>query len=496
MIHDHEAEQAALAIVLSGKRADSWAILSKAIGTPLAFYERDHQIVALACANLSARGDAPDAMAVSGALQEMSFGQAVTRLREIGKEARPDRLPKLPEDGPTYEDSSLAGIGGFQALANLAGIFAPVGSMDSVAKRIASYALLRAAQEALSRAQGILATPQGLKSRQSVLDALCAELQTTGQSESEGSLGDGAAAALANGARAKDDPGASVACRWGVPSLDSVLKLRPGGLTILAAKPGGGKTSLALSVIESTAAVNAPGAVALLSMEMGKEELGAILLARVLVTPTHRIHDGLLMKIEIKAALRHAELLKGYGIATRDSATSNKIEEVEAWLRQRSTITAGAVRLLVIDHVGLITPGHRQNIYEATAMAYKRLKTLARSTGVHILALSQMNRNSTGDRKGADVQADKRPVLSDLRNAGEEDADNVVFLWNPDGSKAPRQSRLAIIDKNRGGPKVDVPLWFEPANGQRFLEPDAPLEIPPYGNNRMSTPPSDSEGVF
>lgn len=123
------------------------------------------------------------------------------------------------------------------------------------------------------------------------------------------------------------------------------------------------------------------------------------------------------------------------------------------------------VKLVVIDHFGLILkPGKRQDPDESREIAHA-LKRLAQSIGQPVLCLAQLNRENE-NRK------DKRPILSDLRATGamEEDADGVIFVHRPDyyrpdykrGQAEPERAEI-ILAKNRHGRtgKIDLSFWPE-----------------------------------
>lgn len=92
---------------------------------------------------------------------------------------------------------------------------------------------------------------------------------------------------------------------------------------------------------------------------------------------------------------------------------------------------------------------------------------MAKTMGVHVMALSQLSR-------ATELRRDGRPQLSDLRESGaiEQDADMVMFLWRPglyDKDVDSKQTQL-ILAKNRSGPTGNFPLVFVPEYA-RFNDP-------------------------
>ena len=135
---------------------------------------------------------------------------------------------------------------------------------------------------------------------------------------------------------------------------------------------------------------------------------------------------------------------------------------------QRITSIARAgrdVKLVVVDHFGLILrPGKRQDADESREIAHA-LKRLAQSLNKPVLCLAQLNRQN-------EQRTDKRPTLADLRATGamEEDADGVIFVHRPDYYQAdykrergaPERTEV-ILAKNRHGPtgRLDLSFWPE-----------------------------------
>jgi replicative DNA helicase len=122
---------------------------------------------------------------------------------------------------------------------------------------------------------------------------------------------------------------------------------------------------------------------------------------------------------------------------------------------------AHGLGLVVVDYLGLLTPQAKKERreLEVSETAWL-LKTMARDLGCVVIALSQLNR-------GCEARADKRPMLSDLRESGaiEQHADVVLFLYrdevyNP--GSPDRGTAELIIAKNRNGPTGMVRLAWLP----------------------------------
>jgi replicative DNA helicase len=252
----------------------------------------------------------------------------------------------------------------------------------------------------------------------------------------------------------------------GLTKLDGQLGgLQKGDLTILAARPGMGKTALALglalAVAESevwSGKARRRQASAIFSLEMPREQLG-----------TRMIYS--------EAGVNSAKLRRGAQFSQDEwgaiTESASAIAKLPLWIDDTPAITPMALRaktrrlrsqaeklgvelgLVVVDYLQLMDGkalrgknGSREN--EITEIS-KSLKAIAKECGVHMLALSQLNRD-------VEKRADKRPQLSDLRESGsiEQDADNVVFIhreayYKPDDEEAKGKAEL-IIAKQRNGP--------------------------------------------
>lgn len=208
----------------------------------------------------------------------------------------------------------------------------------------------------------------------------------------------------------------------GFAPLDAILSggMLRSGLYILAARPGMGKTTVALQFADSIAA--AVGPVLFVSLEMSMAQLEGKRLARISGIPSDEIllSDG--------KNLDYRKLV--------DAA--KKLREIPAYISQRSSATVAQVRRLAkridglqcvfVDYLGKLSPSNgKASRYEQVTEISHELKALAVELGVPVMALAQLNRENTG-------RTDKRPQLSDLRDSGaiEQDADGVIMLHRED----------------------------------------------------------------
>jgi replicative DNA helicase len=230
----------------------------------------------------------------------------------------------------------------------------------------------------------------------------------------------------------------------GLLEIDELLGgLGAGQLFILAARPGFGKTSLAIQ-IATHAALDVGKSVLFVSLEMSGQELGErILTVRARIPGTsirngRGLSDGDWSEMGL---VRHE--LDSSRLAI-DDAAKRSVSEIGSIARQRRSLHG--LDLIVIDYLQLLSPAatRNSNRQEQVAQISRELKVLAKDCRVPVLALSQLSRE-------VEKRDDQRPRLSDLRESGaiEQDADVVLFLHHD--KKGIEPSEL-IVAKNRSGP--------------------------------------------
>lgn len=230
--------------------------------------------------------------------------------------------------------------------------------------------------------------------------------------------------------------------------------LHPGRLTIVAARPGAGKTACALQV---AAKVAESTEVRFASAEMTEAELATRLLAQVSGVPAK------LLRLRENAGKVAAaqDFIDGLRL-TFDDTASMTVPQIAA--RARRHKVARGLGMLVVDYLQLVTPSPKTNSREADVAAMSRgLKMLARQLEVPVLVCAQLNRD-------VDKRADKLPVLSDLRESGaiEQDADCVWLLHNPPVDARGAEAQL-IVAKNRQGRRGTANLYWDGIY-TRFIE--------------------------
>ncbi len=242
----------------------------------------------------------------------------------------------------------------------------------------------------------------------------------------------------------------------GIPSGFSELDAKIGGLSrsdliLIAARPGIGKTSLALNIASHVALKEKKG-VAIFSLEMSGEQLVSRMISSLALVDSSRLRTGDIRPDEWTRLAEAVSILGDSPMKIDDNAGVT-VQEIKAKLRREKDIG-----LVIIDYLQLMRSGSRsENRVQEVAEISRSLKIMARELDIPVVALSQLNRAS-------ESRKDKKPMLSDLRESGsiEQDADIVIFLYrdedNPDLEA--RNIVNCSVAKNRHGATGTIDfLW-------------------------------------
>ena len=194
-------------------------------------------------------------------------------------------------------------------------------------------------------------------------------------------------------------------------------------LIILAARPGVGKTSLAMNIV-SNAAIDHGAKCAVFSLEMGREQLAQRMLFSVANVSMAKALRGELNESDWVKIWKAEKKLKDADIFIDDNAMNTPSQVLS---KCRKLKREKGLDLVVIDYLGLMKADAKtDNRQNEVADISRNLKLLAKEVEVPVLSLCQLNRSveSRADGKPG------RPVLSDLRDSGsiEQDADMVWFI--------------------------------------------------------------------
>lgn len=245
-------------------------------------------------------------------------------------------------------------------------------------------------------------------------------------------------------------------------------------LIILAARPGMGKTSFALNIAMNVAKQNIP--VAMFSLEMTKDQLAGRILSAEALVDSYLFRTGVERESDWEDLTRVSEILGPLPMHLDDTSQIT-IPEMKSKIRRinRNSLNAGhkPIGLVLIDYLQLMSSGKRtENRVQEISDITRNLKIMAKDLNVPVIALSQLSRSTEKGR------ADKRPMLSDLRDSGsiEQDADVVIFLYREayyenDDPETDLSAAQVIIAKNRHGETATVDMVWDGAH-TRFMEVD------------------------
>lgn len=226
-------------------------------------------------------------------------------------------------------------------------------------------------------------------------------------------------------------------------------------LVILAGRPAMGKTAFALNIARNVASFHKLP-VAIYSLEMSKEQLVQRLLASDVRIESGRLRSGRISQHEWEPLGQAIGTLSQVPLYVDDTPNIT-VNEIRSKSR-RLMAEWGGLGLIVIDYLQLMEGGGENRVQELAKIT-RSLKQLARELNTPVIALSQLSR-------GVESRANKRPMMSDLRESGsiEQDADLILMLYrdeyyNPD--TLDKGLAEAIIVKHRNGPTGPVKLLFE-----------------------------------
>ena len=266
----------------------------------------------------------------------------------------------------------------------------------------------------------------------------------------------------------------------GLIDLDKMTYgFHPGQMIVVAARPGMGKTSIALNFIESALfdvkkRTGKATPVLMFSLEMPARELSLRLLCSRAGVNLRKLSEGFVSR-EALQDIQSAEAEYRELPLFIDDCGGQNILEIRA--KSRRLHAQHKLGMIVIDYIQLIngtdsSVAREQQIAEAS----RSIKAMAKEFGIPVVALAQLNRKSEDENR--------QPRMSDLRESGsiEQDADVVLLISRPTGKMKDDEEvevgpglvkRELIIAKQRAGPTGEIPLYFNRAL-TKFVTPDKP----------------------
>ncbi len=420
--HNLEAEESVLgSMMLSAEAIATVVELVK----PADFYRSSHRQIYEAVLSIYGRGEPVD---------------AITTVEELKRR------------------QVLDAVGGHLYVYNLVESVPSPASAGYYARIVAEHALLRrlieAASQIMSTAYAIPEDPRAAADQAEALVYAVSRERQQDQVVHLRELVDESMAALEH-IQQRDSAFAGVPT--GFRDLDELLSgLQKANLIVIAARPGIGKSSFVTNVARNVA-VDSGVPVAMFSLEMSRFEIGMRLLCGEARVPWDKVRSGHVATEDWTRIVEAAEELHEAPLYIVDSGNVT-IVDIRAKARRLRSSSAG-LGLIIVDYLQLMS-GHLRadNRQQEVAEISRSLKLLAKELDIPVIAVSQLNRNP-------ETRADKRPLLSDLRESGsiEQDSDVVMFIHREDSDDPSVKGRADIIvAKHRNGPTAQVPLTFLP----------------------------------
>lgn len=248
------------------------------------------------------------------------------------------------------------------------------------------------------------------------------------------------------------------ALEQGVPTgfidLDNLTSgLHAGQMVIIAARPGVGKSTLALDFMRSCSIHNDKTSV-IFSLEMSASEILMRLLSAETEIKLSAMRSGQMEERDWEKLTKRLTEIQDAPLFIDDSPN---LTMMEIRSKARAIKRQHGLDLIVLDYLQLMSSGKKVESRQQEVSEFSRqLKLLAKELEVPVVAISQLNR-------GPEARTDKRPQLADLRESGslEQDADMVFLLYRPDSQD--RDDERAgeadiIVAKHRGGPIDTIPV--------------------------------------
>lgn len=232
----------------------------------------------------------------------------------------------------------------------------------------------------------------------------------------------------------------------GFYDLDEITSgLQPGQMVIIAARPGCGKSTLAVDIMRHLS-IHEGIPTAIFSLEMSTHEINTRVLASEANVDIKRMRQGRMRSEDWDRVGKAREILDAAPLFI-DESPENTVMDIVA--KTKMMVKRHGIKLIVVDYLQLLSSGKREESRQQEVAGFSRaLKLLAKSAGIPVIAVAQLNRESERN--------DSKPKPSDLRESGalEQDADVILLLHREDmkrgdGERAGEVD--VIVAKNRGG---------------------------------------------
>ena len=419
--HSYEAEES----VLGGILIDNFTINSAMeILKPEDFYKRAHSEIFKAMVALTERGEPIDAVTLSEELKKTNI---------------------------------LDECGGLEMISRLASSVPSAANVIYYANMVKSFSIRRTAiHEASEVINNAYDTEKNLDEFIDETEQRILSISDEKTEKSFTHIGDIAQDALQLVERLYDKKKSVTGVSSGFSKLDDITAgFQKASLFILAARPGVGKTALALTFAQNVA-LREELAVGIFSLEMSKEELFMRMLSSEARVSNSKLKTGKFPESDFPKIVEAASRLTDAPIYIDDTGGLT-ITELKA--KARRLAREKKLGLIIVDYLQLMrSPTYKYSREQEIADISRSLKGLAKELNIPIIALSQLNRSVEG-------RDETRPRIADLRESGaiEQDADIIAFIYrdemyNPDTKD--KGIAEIILGKHRAGPTGTVRVAF------------------------------------
>ena len=238
---------------------------------------------------------------------------------------------------------------------------------------------------------------------------------------------------------------------WGIDNLIGGLK--PGDIFVIRARPGKGKSTLAINIASriSSGSNGIKSRVLYFSLEMTNKEIASKILSSYTKINGRKIINNTLDDTETETVCNAYSVTSKYDLYIDDKAGATL-----SYIRNK--INTVKPNVVVIDHIGLIkSENQRFSKYEQLNEISNSLKCIAKDTKTAIIELCQLNREIEGRKN-------KVPLMRDLRDSGsiEQDADNILLIESDDSETELYRCSIFHLLKVRHGRTGKVQMRFLP----------------------------------
>lgn len=445
--HSPDAERGVLACILQDSEEAFPQIVARISGDDF-FYENRHRIIYAAMVKLADAGRPIDVVILRQRLQD---------------------------------SGNLEKAGGVQYVASLPDAAISVVFLDSYLDVLVEQAVLRRVIRVCSTAvASAYSNPDNVNEALDDIERDVLSLCRERVGEAEQSMEALVKKAYATIDEWENSNGAPTGIPTGFQDLDQLTRgLHRGEMIVIAARPGMGKTSLAINIAEHVA-IKEKRPVGIFSLEMTAESIALRMLCSRSKVNMHEARGGILSPESHNNITDSASDMMKSPLFIDDAAG---LDILGLRTRARRMMQQHKVELFIVDYIQLLRSSSRraENRQQEIADISSGIKSLAKELDVPVIVLSQLNREVEA-RQG-------KPRLSDLRESGaiEQDADFVGLLYIPaeaeEDAVAGKESHAVhlLVAKQRNGPTGDIPLTFLKSftrfeNAAKVSEEDIPTE--------------------